>query len=844
MHVCDEMHNTGKTITPIEFQKVENISPRKKILISNTLEWISDGGEECDSDASISDPEEPDSENSSDNSELDASGGPMEMEQSAEISVVIYQSEEAIMEEGEANIHQNLGSSCCGVILQVDGVDLAEIEGGEVATTNLHSCNGPEFVLQLRFSINQNSAASRSPGSRASQEANARLKCVYFPIVEGKESIDRILEKLEAEECGLAENFHSFSRVSIRRLGRLLPDARWGRLPFMEPRQRKGDRGQVLKRCCLRVKCFVDFVVIVAETDAGFNPTPSKTDLAHHHPYTTALKNFGNKPLEKEKDINVEIRRAGKPLTLSQLEKEYQDWVFQMHDGYDEEMECGEDQPVLVVSPCNKNGLGISSDVVRVHRVIRRKGTSWKSGQKVKILKGAYIGCHKNNLYATLEYILLEGFQGDVGGEARLICRPLELPDENGCLLTVNAGDASLDIRGSLSLPISVIDTGKFQAVQSTEWDYQLEKRRQKAPSIIDILSAQHCRQLDIDGVSLLQSALPVDSPVFAGHVPPEEIVAVVRPGSFISSSVSKSLDQKYIVKDDLEMLVEVKCIAEGKDLQDKDHIYSGRIRSSSRKGFYGLYVFSLGCKVPGLFQRAGIYTFSFSIMCTDSSYKECEKRVIVKPCSKVGKWQLLSADQTAPYSVMVGSCFPPLSIACYDTYSNRIPFTCIPEVRININVNEGMLVHVDKMKVGLSSDKLTMKIKDVLIKSSELDKIRPHYEATLVICPQDDMFSVTVPCQVAPGLLHYVRARSPELKNHLLPGDVIEELVLEIFDAYGNHVKEGLEILLNVDGFSFQDQIGLMRKVDDQGCVNLSGLLKVMGGYGKNGMHFCSITF
>lgn len=47
---------------------------------------------------------------------------------------------------------------------QVNGVDLAEIEGGEVAITNLHSCNGPEFILQLRFFYKQDNAATRSPG--------------------------------------------------------------------------------------------------------------------------------------------------------------------------------------------------------------------------------------------------------------------------------------------------------------------------------------------------------------------------------------------------------------------------------------------------------------------------------------------------------------------------------------------------------------------------------------------------------------------------------------------------------------------------------------------------------
>lgn len=46
-------------------------------------------------------------------------------------------------------------------------------------------------------------------------------------MLQGKERIDMILEKLEAEGCQIKESYETFSRVSIRRLGRLLPDARW-----------------------------------------------------------------------------------------------------------------------------------------------------------------------------------------------------------------------------------------------------------------------------------------------------------------------------------------------------------------------------------------------------------------------------------------------------------------------------------------------------------------------------------------------------------------------------------------------------------------------------------------
>lgn len=51
---------------------------------------------------------------------------------------------------------------------QVNGVDLAEIEGGETAITNLHSCNGPDFVLQLKFFPKQGSGTTRSAGSNHS----------------------------------------------------------------------------------------------------------------------------------------------------------------------------------------------------------------------------------------------------------------------------------------------------------------------------------------------------------------------------------------------------------------------------------------------------------------------------------------------------------------------------------------------------------------------------------------------------------------------------------------------------------------------------------------------------
>ncbi|XP_024438485.2 structural maintenance of chromosomes flexible hinge domain-containing protein GMI1 isoform X2 [Populus trichocarpa] len=709
------------------------------------------------------------------------------------------------------------GKTTRPVEFQVNGIDLAEIDGGEVSITNLHSCNGPEFVFQLCFSIKQDVASTRSSGSRASQEANARIKCVYFPISEGKESIEKILENLEDQGCGNGESFETFTRVSIRRLGRLLPDARWACLPFMEFKQKKGDKAHILKRCCLRVKCFI-------ETDAGFNPTPSKTDLAHCNPFTIALKNFSHKMPEKEKEVNVDISRNGKLLSPSHLEKEYEDWILEMHSQYDTEVSAGEDDGVLVVGPTNKIP-GISSDVVRVRDTLTRKGAIWKRGQKIKVLKGAGPGFHNKNVYLTLEHFLIEGVQGDAGGDARIICRPLDIAEENGCVLSVKDEIARFDIRSSISIPISMIDSGKCQTIESSEWNCQLQKQSQKAPSTIEVLGRKHCQELEIDG------GFPAESTVEAGCTPPTEIVAVVRPGCYVSSSHSKILDQKYIVKTNLEMSIEVKIRKSAEECQNVGHIYSARIGPSSHKGFDGLYIFSLGCKFPNLFKEAGVYTFLFTL--SDNNCKKYEKRLMVKASREVGKWKLLGDIQGKP-CVRVGSRFPSLSIGCLDIYGNQIPFKSVPEITVRLDSIMGVLAEIDKFKKGLSSDKLALKVQNMLIVSDKLDRIRPEYEATLVICPVDGLVSVSIPCQVMPGSVQHITGQPPIQEKHLLPGFVVKELVLKMLDAHGNHIKKGLEVQLNVDGFHILDKEGSKRKVDKDGCIDLSGVLKVTAGFGR----------
>uniref|UniRef100_A0A3Q7FKK8 Uncharacterized protein n=1 Tax=Solanum lycopersicum TaxID=4081 RepID=A0A3Q7FKK8_SOLLC len=172
---------------------------------------------------------------------------------------------------------------------EVNGTNLAEIEGGEVATTNLLSCNGPEFVMQLSFHV-KDSSGLKSEINFLRNKILLRGTC----SPEGEECIEVMLKKLEADGFGITENFETFIHVSVRRLGRLLPDARWFWLPFMEPKLRKSDRAEVLKRCCFRG--------LPQDVDAGHEPPEEITAVVRPASFTsaTASKNLDQKYIMKE----------------------------------------------------------------------------------------------------------------------------------------------------------------------------------------------------------------------------------------------------------------------------------------------------------------------------------------------------------------------------------------------------------------------------------------------------------------------------------------------------------------------------------------------------------------
>ncbi|KAJ4867401.1 gamma-irradiation and mitomycin c induced 1 [Raphanus sativus] len=682
---------------------------------------------------------------------------------------------------------------------QVHGEDLAEIVGGEVATTNLNS-KGEEFWFQIRFCV-------KSKGT--SQEANARLKFVYFPIVHGKESIDIIMESLEKEGYKVSESFQTFGRVSVRRLGRLLPEVPWASIPFME----RGTIASTLRKCCQRVKCFVDL-------DAGFVPTPSKTDLASQNLFSVALKNFGIKSKEKDNDVSMVIHREGKSLNYGQVEQSYQDWVRKMHKSYDEEDALGEDEATVIFDSLDNKALCISPgcQAVRVHMVMKRKGKSWERGQRIRIMKGACAGVHKNDVYATIDYFLIENFEDETGG------KQINFSEEEGCILSTIKGISKLEIRKSSSFPISIIDSEKCVLLDENEWNRKLVRQKEKDPSRIDLLDEKDCRTLNFNGeTTIVQS-------VCAGHTPPQQIVAVVRPASYTSPKLSKNLDQKHIVKMDGEMLMEVEL--QGGNIKSRDKnakpLYSDRCFPTILGGFHGLYVFKLESKFPHLFKKAGTYIFSFSV----GNSITCKKKVIVKPSSKVGSWKLVGNQETI--NVRVGSCLPPLSIICLDEYENQIPFTSVPSLEVKLKASLDFEVPVHKIEANLIDDNGILKLKNMLVKTDGLDHIRPDYKATLEICSKDEPFSVSVACEVKPGPLKCVVENNPQALENLLPDSTVENYILEMFDGYNNHVEEGTTVSFCMNGFCIQDSMGLDLKVDSDGCIDLSGILKVTAGYGK----------
>lgn len=112
-----------------------------------------------------------------------------------------------------------------------------------------------------------------------------------------------------------------------------------------------------------------------------------------------------------------------------------------------------------------------------------------------------------------------------------------------------------------------------------------------------------------------------------AGYQPPHEIVAVLRPGNYTPSSTGL-LEQKYIVKDELEMVMEVKHLPRSKGCPAK--LVDKKVKKTSlHNDIHGLYVFPLR-EASHIFTKSGVYQFIFSVVSIVNFHTESVARIFL----------------------------------------------------------------------------------------------------------------------------------------------------------------------------------------------------------------------
>eukprot|EP01018_Ginkgo_biloba_P022966 Gb_24285 [translate_table: standard] len=135
-----------------------------------------------------------------------------------------------------------------------------------------------------------------------------------------------------------------------------------------------------------------------------------------------------------------------------------------------------------------------------------------------------------------------------------------------------------------------------------------------------------------------------------------------------------------------------------------------------------------------------------------------------------------------------LGSEIGPLYIACYDVFSNRMPFKTYPQPQIEVRrMGKPLGIKIEKARGSLTQDRMHLQISKILLGRGNLESLRPSYEASLWIGSQDSRY-VEMPIAVLPGELCSVKILGGQtLENCLRPGDVIPELSLEfIAPAFG----------------------------------------------------------
>jgi hypothetical protein len=85
------------------------------------------------------------------------------------------------------------------VVCQVNGMDLAEVLGGEVAVTNSLSGNGEPFTIEVEFTKAKERTDARLVAGE--DKAHARITCLYFPITKVVQSVLQMRRRDSSGMC-------------------------------------------------------------------------------------------------------------------------------------------------------------------------------------------------------------------------------------------------------------------------------------------------------------------------------------------------------------------------------------------------------------------------------------------------------------------------------------------------------------------------------------------------------------------------------------------------------------------------------------------------------------------
>ncbi|XP_039165274.1 fe(2+) transport protein 1 [Eucalyptus grandis] len=136
--------------------------------------------------------------------------------------------------------------------------------------------------------------------------------------------------------------------------------------------------------------------------------------------------------------------------------------------------------------------------------------------------------------------------------------------------------------------PLDVVRT-RFQSMDQYK-DTSMEVEGYNEMSLLMELSFYGANEMESTTIGATNKALPVHAPIVAG---PKEIIAIVQPSNFSYSTAPKNLDQRYIVKNKMEMSMEVKFSGDSDNGQES-HLYSSCVTPSCYRGSHGLYIVSL----------------------------------------------------------------------------------------------------------------------------------------------------------------------------------------------------------------------------------------------------------